>query len=175
MRWSLDALASSVRIRTHTAGLLARFAHDLELAASAMSGWVEQVDDGWTSELEFPVASLAVVGVIRGGVVDRSVLSVNDVIEIERKLRSEVLRGASVRVRGRGDQRLAEVAVEAPRGTSTVTAALTHGSHEGDRRSVEGKARLSLSKLGCPEVKGPLGAFKVSDEVEVLARLVFRN
>ena len=33
---------------------------------------------------------------------------------------------------------------------------------------------LSLSALGVPEVKGPLGAFKVFDDVEILYTFVVR-
>ena len=48
-----------------------------------------------------------------------------------------------------------------------------------DRRDGErighGRLELSLSALGIPEVKGPLGAFKVRDDVEVRFWLMLRS
>ncbi len=167
---SVDLASSKVTIRTRASGLLAKLAHDLEIAARDFTGHVELDGERWTAELAFPVASLRVIGVVRGGQVDRGVLSAGDVAEIERKLRHEVLRGETVTVRGSGDRRRGELTVTAPRGQERVTVALRT-----DDRAVSFVAKLSLARLGVDEVKGPLGAFKVSDEVEVAAWMVVRG
>ncbi len=164
-----------IRVRTRATGLLARLAHDLELDATGASGWVSEDGEGWTSELVFPVAGLRVVGVLRGGKVDRSVLAPKDIAEIERKIRDEVLLGATVTVRGRGNRKLGRFEVLAPKGATSITVALMLGSSDGERRTVEARTRLSLSSLGCAEVKAPLGAFKVADELEVEGSLTFVN
>lgn len=173
MRYALDLAASSVRLHTRAEGVLARFAHDLELLVPPASGQVVREGARWTGELTFRVADARVVGVLRGERVDRGVLSAKDVAEIERKLRDEVLLGPEVRVRGEGDLRLGTLTVAAPKGTETVTFAPTADEEPAGRLEVRARTRLSLRKLGCPEVKAPLGAFKVADVVEVEARLLF--
>jgi hypothetical protein len=40
---------------------------------------------------------------------------------------------------------------------------------------VSGRCVLSLGRLGVPEVKGPLGAFRVFDDVEILYSFVVRR
>lgn len=173
MRRALVTARSSVKVRTRAVGPLARLAHDLELEATGGSGWVEDDGERWTSELTFPVTGLRVRGVLRGGKVVRTVLSAKDVAEIERKIRSEVLVGPAVRVRGSGDRKLGRLEVEAPAGQMTLTVAPSLDVAAPDAPSVAGRTRLSLARLGCPEVKAPLGAFKVADEIEVEVDLTF--
>jgi hypothetical protein len=174
MRRPLDVARSSVKVRTRATGPLARLAHDLELEATGASGWVEEDGPSFRAELTFPVAGIRVVGVVRRGTVDRSVLSSRDVAEIERKIRGEVFRGDEVRILGAGDRRLARLDVMAPRGSQVVTVALGIGDATADGgRAVEGRTRLSLATLGCAPIQAPLGAFKVADEIEVEATLTF--
>ncbi|MBM4374165.1 MAG: hypothetical protein FJ095_03700 [Deltaproteobacteria bacterium] len=173
MRRALVTARSSVKVRTRAVGPLARLAHDLELEATGASGWVDEDGPAWRAEFTFPVAGVRVVGVWRRGAVDKGVLSARDVQEIERRIRSEVFAGGELRVAGSGDLRLARLTVTASRGAETTSVALRMAPTDSDERSVEGRARLSLAKLGCREVRAPFGAFKVADEVEVEARLTF--
>jgi hypothetical protein len=172
MTRAVDLKSSTVTIRTKASGLLARLAHDLELDASRFSASIEPEGAQWRVELEFPVASIRVVGALKGGRVDRTVLSASDVSEIERKLRDEVLRGDLVRVRGAGDRRRGELTVIAPRGEQKLTVALTTEDRASGETVVGLATKVSLARLGVGEVKGPLGAFKIADDVEVAARLV---
>ena len=167
----IDVFASSVTLRTRATGLFARFAHDLEIEARGFSGWVEVEGASTTAELTFPVAQLRVVGVLRAGRVARNVLSSKDVLEIERKVRMEVLVGPTVIVRWSGDLLRGELRVVAPRGEQRLAVAVTVDTKSDSTLVVRGRMRISLNRLGCPEVKAPFGAFKVADDVDVEAVL----
>lgn len=173
-RHVIHPAASSLRIRTRATGLLARLAHDLEIRADALEGTVEEDAAGWTAELRVPVASLRVVGTLHGERVDQAALSASDRAEIERKLRAEVLRVPAVTVRATGrDHAAAEVEVTASRAAKTRTALDVRQLGDGAVH-VEASVPLSLRALGVAEVKGPLGAFKVDDQVTVLVDLRLR-
>jgi hypothetical protein len=155
--------------------MLARFAHDLEITTSELAGHATLEGEGFSAELSARVASLRVAGVLRDGRVDPSVLSTSDRADIERKLRDEVFPGTSaVRVLARGASRArADVTVEIASGRQTRPVAL-EVQEEGDRSKVSGRVELSMKRLGMREVKAPLGAFRVSDGVEVLFDLTLR-
>jgi hypothetical protein len=160
----IDFEASSVRVRTRAKGLLARLAHDLELRATRFEGTVELDGASWSAELRFPVRELKVAGTLRGDAVDSEVLSSSDRAEIERRVREDVLPVPAVEVSLRGSSResgeaIVRVGSKEQRVRFNVKAV---------RESMEGRLTLSLSALGVAEIKGPLGAFKVSDAIEVL-------
>ena len=48
------------------------------------------------------------------------------------------------------------------------------GNEEAGQVRITGRTELSLAKLGVREIKGPLGAFKVKDAVEVLFEIILR-
>lgn len=169
--------ASSIVIRTHATGMLARFAHDLQIAATfegalLVDGQPAEADGvadetPWRCELTFPAHKLLVEGVVKHGALDTGVLSATDVADIEKKLRSEVL-PTSVKVVAHGTGReSAELEVTANR-TQRLRARL-HATRRGDHDGLEGTVKLSLKALGITDIKGPLGAFKVDDSVEVRA------
>ncbi|XXX80555.1 hypothetical protein WMF30_17490 [Sorangium sp. So ce134] len=172
----LDPAASRLTIRTRAAGMLARLAHDLEIAASDLRGRARLDGDAWTAELEIPVADLRVAGVLRGDRVDPDALSDGDRRDIERRIRDEVLRGTEVvEVRASGvAQGRAEVRVQVASGSAALAARLSSRDLGEGRIGVTGGCQLSLAALGVREVKGPLGAFKVRDELEVLFDLTLR-
>jgi len=165
----IDLRASSVILRTRATGLLARFAHDLEISAEGFEGSVEADGDRWSTELLFPVRRLRVIGSLKkDGKVDFSAISSSDLAEIERKIRDEVLRGRDVRVHVDGtSSSRGQLRVTSPEGQQQLSLPLTVTERPDGGHQVKGEVRLSLRKLGVPEIKGPLGAFKVSDEVEV--------
>jgi hypothetical protein len=171
----VDPGVSKLIIRTRAAGMLARLAHDLEIEAASLRGQATRQGEDLSGELFVSVASLRVVGALRVDRVDPTILSAGDRAEIERRLREEVLgRAADVRVRGQrraGDR--AELTVELPSGRADVSAAV-QVSAEGERVRVEGRVELSLKRLGVAEIKGPLGAFRVRDDVEVRFDLTLR-
>ncbi len=164
----LDLQASTVTIRTRATGLLARFAHDLEITAEGFEGSVQIDGDRWVTDLKFPVRRLRTIGSLRDGRVDFSAISASDLAEIERKIRDEVLRGpeVTVHVEGTGPSR-GQLRVSAPEGEQQVSVPLSLSERPDGGQRVNGKIELSLRKLGVPAIKGPLGAFKVSDEIEV--------
>jgi hypothetical protein len=155
-------LTGTVRVRTRAEGLLARFAHDLELTGEA-TGTLERDGDAWSAVVSVPVASLKVAGVLKGDRVDTTVLSAGDRAEIERRISTDVFRGlATIRAEGRGTASgRATVTIAGPR-SAAVPVQVTFA---GDRANAEGV--VSLAALGIAEVKAPLGAFRVRDGVEV--------
>ena len=174
-RHVIDVAASSIRIRTRASGLLARLAHDLEIRATALEGSVEEEALIWTTDLRVAVSGLRVAGTLHGDRLDQAALSASDRAEIERKLRDEVLRVAEVRVRATGrDRASAEVEVIAAR-TVQARAALSVREAGDHALQVVASLPLSLRALGVAEVKGPLGAFKVDDAVQVLVDLRLRG
>jgi hypothetical protein len=167
-RRGIDLQASTVTIRTRATGLLARFAHDLEITAEDFEGSVEVDGDRWSTDILFPVRRLRVVGSLRDGRVDFSAISASDLAEIERKIRDEVLRGPEVKVRVDGaSPSQGQLRVSTPEGEQRLSVRLSVSERPDGGHTVAGDAKLSLRKLGVPAIKGPLGAFKVDDEVDV--------
>jgi hypothetical protein len=140
----------------------------------ALEGSVDEEAVSWTTDLRVAVSGLRVAGTLHGDRLDQAALSASDRAEIERKLRDEVLRVAEVRVRASGrDRALAEVEVMAAR-TAQVRATLSVREAGDTALQVVTSFPLSLRALGVAEVKGPLGAFKVDDAVQVLVDLRLR-
>jgi len=174
-RLVLEKASSRLAVRTHASGLLARLAHDLEIVASEISGAATLEDEGFSAELVVPVAGLRVAGVLRGDKVDQAALSASDRSEIERKIREEVFSGTrEIAVRARGASRdRADISVEIASGRQSLSVAL-RAREEGELVRASGRVELSMKRLGIKEVKGPLGAFRVDDAVEVLFELTLR-
>lgn len=140
-----------VRLHTFAEGLLSPLAHDLELRATPR----ELSDDGGRITAVFASTDVRVVGAVKRGAVDPSVLSDKDKRDIEHRIQADHLRG-DVRVEVSGD----EVTVTTTRGRAVVRA-----KREGTVLS----CTLSLSALGLGTIKGPLGVFKLKDAVHVRA------
>jgi hypothetical protein len=172
----IDPAASRLIVRTRAAGVLARLAHDVEICASQIRGGARLDGDAWTGDLAVPVSGLTVAGALRGDRLDPGGLSVADRMEIEHRLRDQVLRGTrEVRVRASGSARdRADARVELAAGSAQIAASLATREAPGGALLVSGGCRLSLRALGVQEVKGPLGAFKIRDEVEVLFEITLR-
>ncbi len=164
----VDSTSSKLTIRTRASGMLARLAHDLELHASDVRGQAVRENGGFSGELFVPVAGLRVAGVLHGDRVDTSGLSSSDRLEIERKIREEVFLGTKeVHVRGRGHEwDKVEVTVESPLGKMSMPISI-RGTEADGRVRVAGRTEVFMTKLGLREVKGPLGAFKLKDAIEV--------
>ncbi|WP_272421760.1 hypothetical protein [Polyangium jinanense] len=171
----VDRSSSKLLVHTRASGMLARLAHDLEITASVFSGRATLEGEGFSAELVVPVAALQVVGTLHGERVDTSALSSSDRSDIERKIRDEVFPGTKeVRVHAKGTSRdRAEVTVEVWRGRSSLPVSL-RVTEEAGRTRVSGRTALSMMRLGLREVKGPLGAFRIRDEVEVLFDVTLR-
>lgn len=168
-RYELDGARTRVTLRTGVQGLFSPLAHELELDARGWTGTADVDGESWTVALEAPVSELHVTGVIKRGRVHQDVLSAKDVTEIERKLRHELLAPlASVKVSGEGGR----LKVKGPSASQELVPRFARSEDGGELR-VDGSAALSLQGLGIPEVKGPLGAFKVTDEVQATFRAVF--
>jgi hypothetical protein len=174
-RLEMDPGASTLRVRTRAVGLLARLAHDLEIVARDLRGEASEQAGAWTAELHVPVRAMRVEGTLRGDSLDRGSLSASDRAEIERKIAAEVLGPGEVSVTASGPSRQAGEAAVTVRGRSARARVVLRITEEPEIVRVEGEAKLQLSALGIAEIKGPLGAFKVKDEVEVLFALVLRS
>lgn len=175
---AIDPAKSHIRIETRAKGMLAKLAHDLSIEGREAKGTCAIDAGSFTFALEVPVASLRVAGVRKGGRVDASVLSSSDLADIHQKLKSEVLVGsASVTVSAKGSAPAddtkdlsVELTVKAGRGEQRVRTKVTL-RREGDRTTATGMATVSLEALRIPPVKGPLGAFRVDDAIEVHAHI----
>jgi hypothetical protein len=181
---TFDPAGSELRIETKAVGMLAKLAHDLSIAANDISVSTAAEGDDVVVTLRAPVAKLEVRGVRKGTAVDEGVLSKSDRTEIQRKIREEVLKASEV---------VAKLSVRAAAlslteaGTRTVPArgtvaigtrsanVSTEASVEvsADRVRADGRVRLDLPALGITPPKGPLGAFKVHETVEIVFRLAF--
>jgi len=164
---ALDAAASRFVVHTFAEGLLARLAHDLELVAEGATG--ELVDGPEpTVTLRFPIDGLRVVGAVKKGRVEPSVLSEADRFQIEEKLRRELFVGRrSLTARGS-----LPVGGEARIELDGVRARVA-GVPRWVDAELHGRCELSLRAMGLKPVEGPMGAFRLADRVEVEFRARF--
>jgi hypothetical protein len=175
---SIDPSRTTVTLRTTTTGLFSPLAHDLELSAGDASG--EATEPGAsggkaTASVRFPVASIRVVGALKAGAVDASKLSEGDRREIERKIREQVFAGLThidATAELDGDQ--ASLSIKGPAGTARQRARVSIERGEGGEREGRGTCKLSLKELGVAPVKGPMGVFRVADELSVEFRVAFK-
>jgi len=171
---------SRLAIETTAKGMLAKLAHDLTILSRDFSCTATLTDAGADVTVRVPVRGLHVDGVRKRGVVDRSVLSSSDKSDIERKIREEVLTSSEVVVTAsvadvpsdgtRSASTSATVEVGGKKAKAKVSATIT-ALPDGIKAS--GRATVSLDSLAIPPVKGPLGAFRVDDAIEVVFDLAF--
>jgi len=179
-----DPARSKITIETKAVGLFGKLAHDLSIVGRELSATVDTEGDGAAVEVTAPVASLAVDGVRKGEIVDRTVLSASDRADIEKKMRGEVLTSQAVIGKatiGAWSKPLSEA------GTQTVEVEIVFAIGGKTQRvhsrvevlcaaegiTAKGRAALDLHALGIKPPKGPLGAFRVHEIVHVDFDLVF--
>jgi hypothetical protein len=179
-----DAQASKLTIETTATGMLAKLAHDLSIVARSLRATATVDGQRFSIEVDVPVGELEVDGVRKHGVVDRSTLSSSDKNEIQRKMRDEVLGGGTIVARAEGElpqgalEGTASVAldvtakVERASRTESVRSKLTLRP-SAERVTAEGRFTVHLPALGIAPIKGPLGAFRVNDDIHVDIALVF--
>lgn len=178
MTWTFDRAHSEISIETTAKGMFAKLAHDLRLVAGEAAVEVRGDEAGPELELRLPVRAIKVDGVRKSGVVDRGVLSASDRSDIEKKIREEVLRSTEVRVTvvlsgpPAPGSRAFDGAVEVGGHRAVVPLRVTITEKEG-RTHASGRAKVALSALKIPPVKGPLNAFRVDDDVDVVFDLAF--
>ncbi|MEZ4259957.1 MAG: hypothetical protein R3B36_12865 [Polyangiaceae bacterium] len=175
-RYEVVGTGSRVRIHTFAEGLFAKLAHDLELTAKVSGHALRQADGRASFDLELPVESIEVVGARKSGAVDASALSASDRGEIIAKMRQDVFRLAAdgvgaVHITGELDGGRARAKIDTPRGASArVEATADVSLREGKAKVVLG-LDVSLSALGSAQIKGPMGAFRVKDVVQIFVEL----
>lgn len=172
MTYSLDPARSTLILRTRAGGFFSALAHDLELTGKIARGSAKRDGDRWEGELAVPPSSIKVVGALKRGVVDKGVLSASDVRDIENRIVGDIFGGLNELVVQCGGT------VDAP--TIRVTAkreALLNAKvtikNDDAARVFTAKGTISIKGLGLNEVKGPLGAFVIKDDVEVEATVTF--
>ena len=181
---TFDPAGSELTVETKAVGMLAKLAHDLSIAANDISVSTAAEGDDIVVTLRAPVARLEVRGVRKGGTVDEGVLSRSDRSDIQKKIREEVLKSSDVVAKL--SVRAAALSLSEPgkrtipaKGTVAVGSRSANVSTEttvevtADRVRADGRVRVDLPALGITPPKGPLGAFKVHETVEIVFRLVF--
>jgi hypothetical protein len=142
-------------------------AHSLEIHARPQEGTGERDGDAVRGTLRFSSTDLHVEGVLHGSTLDRKTLSASDVTTIDERMAHGLFGGAAtfdIVIEGHGSS--ATIEVKTPRARATCTARVSFAEDAAGLK-VHGEARLSLKALGAEPVAGPLGAFRVSDALEV--------
>jgi hypothetical protein len=182
--FSYDPSSSSVAVETKAVGMLAKLAHDLSIDARGAIATATLANDKITVVLRAPVAELKVRGARKGSYVDESALSASDRAEIERRIREDVLAAAEVAATLSCEAASVKLAEEGRR-TVPAGGSIEIGRRKADVRPsvtlqvssarvvAEGRVTVSLPALGITPPKGPLGAFKLRDDVEVVFKLAF--
>ncbi len=173
----LDRSRSRVRIHTFAEGLFARLAHDLELTCEDLSGSCSRpTPETARATIQVPIAGIHVIGVLRSGAVDRDVLSAADLRDIADKMRREVFQAgvsAVIRVDVSYEAEDAHCRLTLPNGRVVARATRPQITVDDGATRVRGKLEVSLSSIGSAPVKGPMGAFRVRDDVAVSSDLWF--
>lgn len=170
--YSLQPGASRVVIRTRAEGMLSALAHDLEIEGTPRDGEGARTGSEWSARVTLRAETLRVSGVVEHGSV--RTMSPRDRAEIERRIREEVFRTLpEVTVHVRGTDHRGEADVQGTKGNVQVPLILDDLRTDGDTVVAQGRLSVSIRALGLPVIKGPLGAFRVADEVEVRFRAVF--
>jgi hypothetical protein len=164
VKLKLNPASTRIAVRTFAEGLFARLAHDLEIVANDVSG--EAVDEPAAATLVVAVQGLRVGGVVRGGKVNDRTLSASDRADIDQRMR-DALGGDEVRVAATLAGPRATLEVRTPRGEQSVSVAVEVQREPSGALQVRGECTLSLAALGVPPVRGPAGAFRLADRVEV--------
>jgi hypothetical protein len=181
VRYEIDLSRSTLEIFTFADGLFARLAHDLRLSVSEGELSAERVDGAVSVRAKVRLGALRVDGVMKDGALREGVLSADDRAQILAKMRTEVFGGlgedAHVEFEGhlRGTSLAGTVRSPAGRSAKAHGTATTTASTSGEvaAEDVVGSFELSLRELAGHDVKGPLGAFRVSDHVRVAFKARF--
>lgn len=186
--YRFDEKQSSLLVETRAKGMLAKLAHDLSIEVREPAVTLTVTDGKASLELGIDVAKLRVDGVRKGESVDRGVLSSSDRADIEKKIQREVFNTSRISVKL--DATVAAGALDAPEAGTRNAEIEASGRLEAGRGSTRvssrvrlevradgvvatARAKVSLPSLGIAPPKGPLGAFRVDDDVEIVAKLAF--
>ena len=170
--YALDPSRSSLRVLTYAEGLFARLAHDLELRIHEADVHVSHETEKPHVVAHVPLASLRVEGVIKNGVLRTDVLSEKDHQEILTKMRGDVFDGAGPSERLTleatldGTQVTGSLRLPSGKRVPLVFTVESMPSTELEAH-VKGSFDLSVKQVAGAEIKGPLGAFRISDRVHV--------
>ncbi|HRH01027.1 MAG TPA: hypothetical protein PLR99_32510 [Polyangiaceae bacterium] len=181
MRYEIDLSHSTLEIFTFADGLFARLAHDLRLSVADGELSAEREDGAVAVRARVRLGALRVDGVMKDGALREGVLSADDRAQILTKMRAEVFGGARedalVELEGhlRGASFSGTLRSPAGRSAKAHGTATTTSSTSGGKATeeVSGSFELSLRELAGHDVKGPLGAFRVSDHVRVTFKARF--
>jgi hypothetical protein len=167
-RHTLGPAGATLQIRTAREGVAARAGHDLVIDATRWEGTLEVAGDSVSLELTVDSRALEV----RWGLNGSAGLSDKDRASIAKTIDTKILRGAPISFRSRS---------ATPRGSAVmISGDLTIGAvtrtvdfelrPSGDLNRIDATARLTQSDFQIKPYSAMLGALKVSDVVEVVAR-----
>lgn len=181
----LDPAKTQLHVETRAKGMLAKLAHDLRIDAKEIAATATLEASAVRLELRAPVARLEVAGILKGNDVDRTGLGASDRSEIQRRIRDEVLNAKEIVVTctaplpsplelGVNARRTVDATcrIEIGRGSTSISSRVQIDIND-SRVTASGRAKVNLPSLGITPPKGPLGAFRVSEDVEVAYQIVF--
>lgn len=154
-----------VEVFTFKEGLLSKVAHDLCLSCDE----VRVRTDGTEVEVDLALESLRVVGAMRNGKVDPSMLSTKDKSEIENNIRTKILmtdRHPQAKFAGRALSDGSRHEVQGPLTLAGKDVAISLVVNEEAGR-YRGEIELVPSRWGIAPFKAMLGAIRLADRVIV--------
>lgn len=153
---TIDLTRTVVRIYTQATGALSFAAHDLALEIHPH----DASESGGVYRLRFDMNDMIVLGVMRHGTLDTTVLSERDKADIAQRMVAAC--GSSVEISAEPRDQTMSLKWMTPRATLSIPCVVRIGSD-----SAEGSCEVSLSALNIGPIRGPLGAFRVADRVRI--------
>ncbi len=167
MRW--NEFDAECLVYVYRAGLLSAFGHDLELRVGRFT--IEADEAARRGEARFDVASLRVVGAVRGGTVDPGALASDDRREIERTIGAVLDAAAYPEIRfvaSRVEEDGRDFVVSGDLTIRGVTRAIAARARPADGRYLT-EVRLHQPDFGIRPYSAFAGALRI--EPDVLVRL----
>ncbi len=170
---------SQICVETRAKGMLAKLAHDLRIDIDSDRLGLKRGPGTLNLAGTLRGEHLKVAGVLKPHGLDRSVLSASDIVDIQKKIRSEVL-DRPIEIAAE-----CELTAEVPssvrvtvnltsRGKTTTASLSLTNEVDGEVVRARGSFAVLLTSLGITPPKGPLNAFRVDDEIRVTVDLTVR-
>ncbi|MEZ4373299.1 MAG: hypothetical protein R3B07_20925 [Polyangiaceae bacterium] len=160
-------------VDTFSEGIGARMAYDVTVRCSELNVSADvdpETPESLTGSVEIPVAAFVAHALYRNKSRRPADLSSSDARQIGEKSRDKLREafGSHIRMKLKAERRSADSVVLAEvEGASTTLRVNVSATPRDGALELSGRGEASLSKLGVPKVKAPLGLMVVADRVEL--------